>query len=72
VDGREAELVPAGIAFYAVPVSAGQHRVELVYRSRGLFYGLWIAGATGVVALGLAGWSVRARRRHAATRRADA
>jgi hypothetical protein len=64
VDGREAELVPAAIAFYAVPLSAGQHHVELVYRSRGLFFGLWIAGATGIVALGLAGWSVRARRRN--------
>lgn len=72
VDGREAELVPAGIAFYAVPVSAGRHRVELIYRSRGLFYGLWVAGATGIVALGLAGWSLRHRRRNAVTQRADA
>jgi predicted MFS family arabinose efflux permease len=72
VDGQDAELVPANIAFYAVPLSAGPHHVELLYHSRGLSYGLWIAGATGIVALGLAGWSVRARRRSAVTQRADA
>ena len=61
VDGQKAELVPADIAFYAVPLGAGTHRVELVYHSRGLFYGSWIATVTGLLALGLAGWYARTR-----------
>jgi hypothetical protein len=56
VNGRAATLVPADIAFYAVPLGAGRQRVELVHHSRGLLYGLWIAAGTGILALGLAGW----------------
>ncbi|MCE7960687.1 MAG: hypothetical protein DYH06_22535, partial [Acidobacteria bacterium ACB2] len=32
VDGREAPLLPANLAFRAVPVPGGRHRVEIVYR----------------------------------------
>jgi len=53
VDGRSAELIPANIVFYAVPLDAGTHRVDLTYRPRGLVWGLWIAAATGGLSLGL-------------------
>ncbi len=62
VNGRAATLVPAAIAFYAVPLAAGRQRVELVHHSRGLLYGLWIAAGTGILALGLGGWSARRNR----------
>ncbi len=58
VNGRANTLVPADIAFYAVPLGAGRQRVELVHQSRGLLYGLWIAAGTGILALGVA-WEVR-------------
>jgi hypothetical protein len=67
VDGHPARLVPADIAFYAVPLGAGRHRVELVHHSRGLLYGLWIAAGTGVLALG--GWYLRRPRARRALRR---
>jgi len=53
VDEQPAVLVPADIAFYAVPLDAGTHRVALEYHSRGLRTGSWIAAVTGLVALGL-------------------
>jgi hypothetical protein len=53
VDGRPAELIPANIAFYAVPLDAGMHRVDLTYRSRGLAWGSWIAAFSGILSLGL-------------------
>lgn len=60
VDGRPAALVPANIGFYAVPLDAGTHRVDLTYRSCGLVWGLRIAAAAGILSLGL---TVMARRR---------
>ena len=53
VASRPAELIPANIAFYAVPLDAGTHRVDLTYRPCGLVWGLLIAAATGVLSLGL-------------------
>jgi uncharacterized membrane protein YfhO len=32
VDGRPAPVVPANLAFQAIPIPAGRHQVELAYR----------------------------------------
>jgi hypothetical protein len=51
VDGREAPLLRANIAFRAVAVPAGRHAVELVYRPRSLLAGLAVSGAATLLAL---------------------
>ena len=43
VDGQEAPVLRANLAFRAVPLPAGRHRVEMVYRPRGLWLGLGVA-----------------------------
>jgi hypothetical protein len=60
VDGAPAPLLRANHAFRAVPVPAGEHRVELRYRPGAvrLGAGLSLLGALGLAALGL----VRRRR----------
>jgi hypothetical protein len=63
VDGHPADLVPANIGFYAVPLDLGRHRVELSYRSRGLVYGVWSATVAGILALGLVIWYARRPRK---------
>jgi len=55
VDGAAAPLLPANVAFRAVPLPAGRHEVEMRYRARGVLSGLAIA------ALGLALLLLRAR-----------
>ena len=52
VDGRETPLRRANLAFRAVAVPAGRHRVEMVYRPRGLFVGLAVV-ALSLLALAL-------------------
>ena len=51
VDERDAPVLRANVAFQAVRVGAGRHRVDLVYRPRGLRDGLLLglAGLLGVV-----------------------
>ncbi len=51
VDERDAPVLRANVAFQAVRVGAGRHRVDLVYRPRGLRDGLLLglAGLFGVV-----------------------
>ena len=44
VDGRPAELLRANVAFRAVAVSAGRHRIEMRYRPVTLPWGLVITG----------------------------
>jgi Bacterial membrane protein YfhO len=53
VDGEPATLLRANVAFRAVPVPAGRHTVELVYRPRRLLLGLVVAGVAAVVAAGM-------------------
>jgi uncharacterized membrane protein YfhO len=50
VDGKPATLLRANVAFRAVPVPAGRHTVELVYRPRRLLLGLAVSGLAAVVA----------------------
>lgn len=52
VDGRPAPVRRANIVFRAVPVPAGRHVVELVYRPRSVFLGLAVSG----VCVLLCGW----------------
>ena len=52
IDGQEAPLRRANLAFRAVAVPAGRHRVEMVYRPRGLLVGLTVA-ALSLIALAL-------------------
>jgi hypothetical protein len=62
VDGVPAPLLRANVAFRAVAVPAGRHRVELTYRPSGVGAGLAISG---LAALALAGLAWRARGRSA-------
>jgi uncharacterized membrane protein YfhO len=54
VDGHEARLLRANIAFRAVAVAAGHHTVELVYRPRSLLAGLAVSGGATLAALAAA------------------
>jgi hypothetical protein len=58
VDGKAAPVLRANVAFRAVPVEAGRHVVELVYRPPTVLIGLGLTGA-GAVAAGLAAWPSR-------------
>jgi SAM-dependent methyltransferase len=61
IDGRTADLRRANHAFRALPVPAGRHRVEFVYRS-GLFAGsLAVSLSFGVLLVGALAWSGVAR-----------
>jgi hypothetical protein len=63
VDGQVVPLARANYLFKAVPVPAGSHRVELVYRPRSVALGGLVSGATLALLLGLALWQRAARRR---------
>ena len=52
VDGQEAPVRRANLAFRAVPVPPGKHRIEMVYRPRGLGLGLGVT-ALSLIALAL-------------------
>ncbi len=55
VDGRAAPVLRANVAFRAVEVPAGRHRVELVYRPREVLVGFWVfAGALAFAAVVMA------------------
>ena len=66
VDGHPAPVLQANVAFRAVPLPAGAHRVELRYRPPAVLVGLTLSGLS---ALGLAAVVVaaRLRRRSAGT-----
>jgi membrane protein YfhO len=53
VDGEPAALLRANVAFQAVPLPAGTHRVELVYRPRSVIWGGVITTLAVVLALAL-------------------
>jgi len=54
VDGQPAEIVRADYALLAVPVEAGQHRVELTYRPLSFILGAAISSLAFLAAIGLA------------------
>lgn len=59
VDGQAASVLRANVAFRAVPVGAGHHVVELVYRPLSVGIGLMIS-ALALLALGWSAvWSLR-------------
>jgi len=51
VDGRPVRILRVNVAFRAVPVPAGAHRVEMRYRPRALFLGIALSALTTVMAL---------------------
>jgi hypothetical protein len=54
VDGQRAPVLRANLAFRAIPVPEGTHRIELAYRPRGLLVGLSVSGLGLLAALVLA------------------
>jgi uncharacterized membrane protein YfhO len=50
VDGREASLVLTNASFRGLPLEAGRHRIEMVFRPTKLWYGAAIS-VLGLVAL---------------------
>ncbi len=61
VDGRPARLLRANLAFRAVALPAGRHRVEMVYRPRLVLVGVAVSLVT---LLGVAFLLARSRSRH--------
>ncbi len=61
VDGEPVRILRANVAFRAVPVPPGKHRVEMRYRPRALTLGIAVSALTAVIAL--AAVAVIARRR---------
>jgi hypothetical protein len=59
VDGRPAPIRPAWVAFRAVFIPAGAHRVVFRYRPAGFLAGLAVSLAGLAVALGLLAWRGR-------------
>jgi len=59
VDGREARLLRANVAFRAVQVSAGRHLIELRYRPRAIELGLAISLLALGAGLALTAWRPR-------------
>lgn len=53
VDGQPAELYPANIQYMALSLSAGEHRIDLVYKTPLLKIGLCISGFTGLILIGM-------------------
>lgn len=62
VNGREAPLLRANLAFRAVALPSGRHRIEMDYRPRSLRLGLMISVLTGTGLLAGLAFSGRSRR----------
>jgi len=62
VDGAPVAVARANVAFQAVPVPAGRHVVEMVYRPRAVFRGLALTGLALLAMLALAAWPGRRER----------
>jgi len=61
LDGAPAAIERADLLFPAVRVSAGRHRVELVYRTPGLRPGAAVSGLSWLLCAALLVWTRRAR-----------
>jgi uncharacterized membrane protein YfhO len=64
VDERPAEVRRANVAFRAVDVPPGRHRVRMEYRPRALTVGIAVTAVSGAVALAVGLLAARARRRN--------
>jgi Bacterial membrane protein YfhO len=51
VDGQAATVLRTNVAFRSVPVAAGRHQVELVYRPASVTFGLVVTSVSGLIAL---------------------
>jgi len=59
IDGRETEVYQANGALVGLALPAGDHRVELEYRSESLRKGLYVSSATIVLCLVVLGYAAR-------------
>ncbi len=66
VDGQPARILRANVAFRAVPVPAGEHRVEMRYRPPALILGIALSVLTAAIALASAAAIALGRRRRRA------
>jgi len=66
VDGAPAPVLRADVLFRAVAIPAGDHVIEMRYRSPGLLVGLILSGLGWLAFALLVAWSRRARRSEAA------
>ena len=55
VNGRPAPIWPANLAFRAVAVEAGNHRIEFSYDPNCFYIGLWASVIT-LLTLAITGW----------------
>jgi len=53
VDGKSTPLYLSDGILQGIPVSAGAHKIELVYEPRSLRMGLWITGVSGALLAGV-------------------
>lgn len=65
VNGKQAKLLPANVAFMALPLEAGQYDIRLEFRSTAFVYGRAISLATALLTvLLLTGWLLMNLRGH--------
>ncbi len=62
VDGEPAEISRADVAFRAVRLEPGAHRVEFRYRPASVRWGAWISGVALFIWLGVLVWALWRRR----------
>ena len=55
VNGQPAPIWPANLAFRAVAVEAGTHRIEFSYEPNSFYIGLWVSVVT-LLTLAITGW----------------
>jgi hypothetical protein len=71
VDGEPARILRANVAFRAVPVPAGVHRVEMRYRPRALSLGIAVSLLAAAIALAAVALVVSGARRGKPSREPD-
>jgi hypothetical protein len=62
-NGRRTSVIPANVAFRAVPLSAGKHRVEFTYRPAGLWLGASVSAVAWLAVILAWGYRIVARKR---------
>jgi hypothetical protein len=64
VDGEPAEISRADVAFRALRLEPGAHRVEFCYRPTSVRWGIWISGAAFLLWLAALVWALWRRRKN--------